>query len=182
MRDAFLVLNFCLHVLNGVVWFNVQRDGLSSERLDEDLHGTTAKTKDKVKGRSLLDVVIGKGSAIFELLSRENQTLLFRWNSFLILDFCLHILNGVIWLDVQGDCLSRERLDEDLHSTTAKTKNKVKGRLLLNVVVREGSAIFELLSREDETLLLRRDAFLVLDFGLHVLNGVIWLDVQRNGL
>jgi len=34
----------------------------------------------------------------------------------------------------------------------------VKGGLLLDVVVREGAAILELLAREDETLLVRGDA------------------------
>ena len=36
-------------------------------------------------------------------------------------------------------------------------------RLLLDVVVRERAAILELLAREDEPLLVRRDALLVLD-------------------
>jgi hypothetical protein len=40
----------------------------------------------------------------------------------------------------------------------------------LDVVVTEGAAVFELLSSEDEALLIWGDAFLVLDFGLHVLN------------
>ena len=42
----------------------------------------------------------------------------------------------------------------------------------MNVVVAEGSAVFELLSSEDESLLIGRDTFLVLDFGLDVVNGV----------
>ena len=33
----------------------------------------------------------------------------------------------------------------------------MKGRFLLNVIVRQGPAILELLSREDETLLVRRN-------------------------
>jgi hypothetical protein len=40
----------------------------------------------------------------------------------------------------------------------------------LDVVVTEGAAVFELLASEDEALLIWGDAFLVLDFGLHVLN------------
>ena len=36
-------------------------------------------------------------------------------------------------------------------------------RLLLDVVVREGAAVFKLLAREDQALLVRRDALLVLD-------------------
>jgi hypothetical protein len=37
--------------------------------------------------RFLLDVVIGKRTAVFELFSSENQTLLVRRNAFLVLDF-----------------------------------------------------------------------------------------------
>ena len=48
----------------------------------------------------------------------------------------------------------------------------MEGRFLLNVVVRESSAVLELLSGENETLLIGRDAFLVLNLGLHVVNGV----------
>ena len=49
-------------------------------------------------------------------------------------------------------------------------------------VIRERAAVFELLPGEDEPLLLRRDALLVLDLGLDVLDGVIGLQVQRDGL
>jgi hypothetical protein len=48
----------------------------------------------------------------------------------------------------------------------------VKGGLLLDVVVRKGAAVFELLASEDETLLIWGDAFLVLDLSLDVLNSV----------
>merc|ERR1712108_108567 len=44
--------------------------------------------------------------------------------------------------------------------------------LLLDVVVREGPSVFELLASEDQPLLVRGDALLVLDLGLHVLDGV----------
>ena len=48
----------------------------------------------------------------------------------------------------------------------------MEGGLLLDVVVRKGTSVFELLTSEDESLLIGRDSFLVLDFGLHVLDGV----------
>jgi hypothetical protein len=38
-----------------------------------------------------------------------------------------------------------------------------------------------LLSGEDETLLIRRDTFFVLDFGLDVVNGVRRLYIERDG-
>ncbi len=43
---------------------------------------------------------------------------------------------------------------------------QVQCGFLLNVVVRQGSSIFKLLASEDQTLLVRRDPFLVLDFAL----------------
>lgn len=45
-------------------------------------------------------------------------------------------------------------------------EDQVEGRLLLDVVVRKGAAVLELLAGEDETLLVRGDALLVLDLGL----------------
>ncbi len=42
----------------------------------------------------------------------------------------------------------------------------------MDVIVGEGSSVFELLSSEDESLLIGRDTFFVLDLGLDVLNGV----------
>jgi len=181
-RDSFLILDFGLHVLDGVVGFDIQSDGLTGKRLDEDLHGTTTKSKDKVEGGLLLDVIVRKGSAIFELLSGEDESLLLRRDSFLILDLSLHILDSVVGFNVQSDGLSGKRLHEDLHGTTTKSKDKMEGRLLLDVVVRKGSAIFQLLSGEDKSLLLRRDSFLILDLGLHVLDGVVGFDVQSDGL
>ena len=40
-----------------------------------------------------------------------------------------------------------------LLTATAETEHEVKGGLLLDVVIREGAAIFELLAREDQALL-----------------------------
>ena len=58
----------------------------------------------------------------------------------------------------------------------------MEGRLLLDVVVRKSAAILELLASEDEALLIGRDAFLVLDLGLHVIDGVARLDLKGDGL
>ena len=54
--------------------------------------------------------------------------------------------------------------------------------LLLDVVVRKGSAVLELLTSEDKSLLIWRNTFLVLDLGLDVLNSVGWLDIEGDGL
>jgi len=52
----------------------------------------------------------------------------------------------------------------------------------LDVVVRQRPTILKLLASEDEPLLVRWDALLVLDFCLDVVNGVGGLDVQCDGL
>ena len=44
-----------------------------------------------------------------------------------------------------------------------EAEHEVEGRLLLDVVVRKSAAVLELLAREDQALLVRRDALLVLD-------------------
>ncbi len=119
----------------------------------------------------LLDVVVTEGSAVFELLSGEDESLLIGWDTFLVLDLGLDVLNGVRWLNVEGNGLTGEGLDEDLH-TTSESEDQVEGRFLLNVVVRKSSAILKLLSSEDESLLIGRDTFLVLDLSLDVLDGV----------
>ena len=66
----------------------------------------------------LLDVVIRERTAILELLARKDETLLVRRDTLLILNLSLHVVDRVRRLDLQGDRLTREGLDEDLHSTT----------------------------------------------------------------
>ena len=61
--------------------------------------------------------------------------------------------------------------DKDLHTTT-KAEDKVEGGLLLNVVVGQGAAILKLLASEDQALLVRRNAFLILDLALDIVDGV----------
>merc|ERR1719319_964092 len=54
-----------------------------------------------------------------------------------------------------------------LSVSSAQTQHQMQSRLLLDVVIGEGAPILELLSREDQSLLLGRDSFLVLNLGLH---------------
>ncbi len=129
----------------------------------------------------LLDVVVTQSATILELLSGKDKTLLIRGNTFLVLDLGLDVVNGVRRLDIKGDGLSSQGLDEDLHSS-AKTEDQVESGLLLDVVVTQGSAVFKLLSGKDKTLLIRGNTFLVLDLGLDVVNGVGWLDIKGDGL
>merc|ERR1712151_413700 len=142
---------------------------------------STSESEDQVECGLLLDVVVRKSSAILELLTSEDKSLLVWWDTLLVLDLGLDVLNGVSWLNIEGDGLSSQGLDEDLH-TTSESQHKMESGLLLDVVVGEGSAVLELLTSEDESLLIWWDSFLVLDLGLHVLNGVRWLDIEGDGL
>jgi len=179
-RDAFLVLNLGLDILDGVRWLDFEGDGLSGKGLNEDLH-TTTESEYEMESGFLLNVVIRESSSVFKLLSSEDESLLIGGNSFLVLNLGLDVLNGVRWLNLKGDGLSSESLDEDLHTST-KSQDQVKSGFLLDVVVGKGAAVLELLSSEDESLLIRWDTFLVLDLGLDVLDGVRWLDFEGDGL
>jgi hypothetical protein len=64
----------------------------------------------------------------------------------------------------------------------AETEHEVEGGLLLDVVVREGAAILELLAREDQALLVGGNALFVLDLGLDVVDGVGRLHLEGDGL
>lgn len=91
-----------------------------------------------------------------------------------------------------------------LLTTTTQTKHEVKGRLLLDVVIRKSAAVLELLAGEDQALLVRRNTFLVyngrlrlvpvakssagisimltLDLGLDIVNGVGGLHLKGDSL
>ena len=66
--------------------------------------------------------------------------------------------------------------------TAAEAEDEVKRRLLLEVVIAECAAVLELLSSEDEALLIGGNAFLVLNLGLDVVDCVGGFDVERDGL
>merc|ERR1712241_1030804 len=96
----------------------------------------------------LLDVVVGESSSVLELLASEDQSLLIWGNAFLVLDLCLDVLNGVGRLDLEGDGLAGQGLDEDLH-TSSESEHKMESALLLDVVVGESSSVLQLLASED---------------------------------
>ena len=58
----------------------------------------------------------------------------------------------------------------------------MQGRLLLDIVVRESAAVLQLLAGEDQALLIRGDALLVLDLLLDVVDRVGRLHFQSDGL
>ena len=123
-----------------------------------------------------------------------------RRDTLLILNLGFHVIDGVGGLDLEGDGLAGQGLNKDLHASTKTedyrcrqrsaqragekqgARTEVKGRLLLNVVVRQRAPILELLTSEDETLLVRGDTLLVLDLRLDVVDGVARLNVEGNGL
>ena len=77
------------------------------------------------------------------------------------LDLSLDVLDGITRLDLEGDGLAGQRLDEDLH-TSPQPQDQVESGLLLDVVIGEGPAVLQLLTSEDQPLLVWGDALLVL--------------------
>jgi len=84
-------------------------------RVHLDVTTATAESEDQVKGRFLLNVVVGQGPTVLELLSGEDQPLLIGGNAFLVLDLDLDVFDRVRWLHVKGDRLTRQSFNEDLH-------------------------------------------------------------------
>ena len=85
-------------------------------RLDTNgTSATTSESEDQVKGGFLLDVVVRKSSAILELLAGEDESLLIGRDALLVLDLSLDVLNSVRGLNVEGNSLTSESLNENLH-------------------------------------------------------------------
>uniref|UniRef100_A0A453T1E8 Uncharacterized protein n=1 Tax=Aegilops tauschii subsp. strangulata TaxID=200361 RepID=A0A453T1E8_AEGTS len=60
--------------------------------------------------------------------------------------------------------------------------NQVQRRPVLDVEVRQGALLLQVLCMEDEPLMVRREALLGLDHGLDVANGVAALHLKRDRL
>ena len=129
-----------------------------------------------MEGALLLDVVILDSSGILKLLPSEDETLMVNGDALLVLNLLFDVSDGVCKLDFDSDSLAGEGPHKDLHTTTAETDQKVKGALLLDVVIRDSSGILELLPSEDETLLVNGDGFPILDLLLDGFDGVVKLD------
>jgi hypothetical protein len=175
-RNTLLVLNLRFHVVDGIGGFNFERNGLAGKSLHEDLH-TATESEDEMKSGLLLNVVIRQRAAILELFPGENKTLLVRGDTtfiplfrsyhkcrgtsndspFLVLNLSLDIVDRVRRLDLESDGLAGQGLDKDLH-TAAQTKHQVEGGFFLDIIVRKGTPIFQLLPSEDEALLVRWNA------------------------
>ena len=59
-----------------------------------------------------------------------------------------------------------------LLASSTQTEHQVKGGLLLDVVVRKSAGVLQLLSSEDQTLLIWGNSLLVLNLSLDVFDGV----------
>ena len=84
--------------------------------------------------RLLLDVVVAQCSAIFKLLAGEDQAMPVCWDAFLAFDLALDIIDRVPGLDLEGDGLAREGLDEAVEEYVSLTFHDVG----FAVVVGEG--------------------------------------------
>jgi hypothetical protein len=73
------------------------------------------------------------------------------------------------------------RLFLSLLSSSSQTKQKIQCGLLLNVIVKRSAVVFQLLTREDQTLLVRRDTFLILNFLFDVIDSIELLDIKSDG-
>ncbi|CAA6656554.1 unnamed protein product [Spirodela intermedia] len=175
--DALLVLDLGLNVVDRVRRLHLEGPG---EGLHEDLH-TSPQAEHQVEGGLLLNVVVGEGAAVLQLLAGEDQPLLVRGDALLVLDLGLNVVDRVRRLHLEGDRLPGEGLHEDLH-TSPQAEHQVEGGLLLNVVVGEGAAVLQLLAGEDQPLLVRGDALLVLDLGLNVVDRVRRLHLEGEKL
>jgi hypothetical protein len=92
----------------------------------------------------------------------------------------LLVLLGHLWcLSLNFTC-SRKRA---VHlTTTSESEHQVERRFLLNVVVAQSATILQLLTSEDQSLLIRWDALLVLDLALDSLNSIAGLYIKGDGL
>ena len=61
-----------------------------------------------MEGGLLLDVVVGESASVLELLASEDQALLIRGNSFLVLNLALDVVDGVGGLDLKSDGLASD--------------------------------------------------------------------------
>merc|ERR1719309_1732944 len=134
-----------------------------------------------MQGGFFLNVVIGQCSSIFQLFPSKDQPLLIWWDAFLVLDFRFHVLDSIRSFNLESDRLTSQSLDEDLHSTP-QSENKMKGRFLLNVIVRQSSPVLQLLTSKDKPLLVWGNSFLVLNLGLYILDGVRGFHLKSDSL
>merc|ERR1711935_1008127 len=111
----------------------------------------------KVQDRSALDFLLLSEVGVSTTLSLSAVSGL-QWES--AVAFSADLLVDLVLSGESSEC----GLDLELsHTTTSKSEDQMESGLLLNVVIRESSSIFELLTSEDESLLIGWNAFLILE-------------------
>ena len=73
--------------------------------------------------------------------------------------------NHLVALVLSGEGSQGSLNLERTHTTTSKTENEMESGLLLDVVVGKSTAILELLTSEDESLLVWGNTLLILNLG-----------------
>lgn len=68
--------------------------------------------------------------------------------------------------------LLRQNSQRRLNNTAPQSQHEMEGRLLLNVVIGKSTSILQLLASENQSLLVGRNAFLVLNLRFHILDSV----------
>jgi hypothetical protein len=101
-----------------------------------------------VESALFLDIIIRKRATIWQLLPSEDQALLVRRETFLILNLHFDVVDRIGGLDLKRDRFPRQGLHEGLHTST-ETEDETESRLLLDIVVGESATIFELLADKD---------------------------------
>ena len=61
-----------------------------------------------MESRLLLDVVVGQSTTVLQLLAGEDQTLLVRRDTLLVLDLRLDVVDGIAGLNLKGDGLASD--------------------------------------------------------------------------
>src|SRR5260370_601243 len=78
-----------------------------------------------MKCRFLLNIVIGECATILELLASKDEALLIGRNSLLVLDLCLHVVDGVGRFDLKSDSFPSQPISRNpISSRFASTRNR----------------------------------------------------------
>lgn len=81
-------------------------------------------------GTFRLDLIIRKYAVVLELLACKDKALDVCWNSLYFLDLRLDNVDGVIRLDLKGNSLTRQGLDECMHPPSQSQDWATNNKLL----------------------------------------------------
>ena len=70
------------------------------------LAAAASQSEHQVEGRLLLDIVVGQGASILQLLAGKDEPLLVGRDALFVLNFGFDVFDGVAGLDLQGDGLT----------------------------------------------------------------------------